>query len=256
MHNLNELISDIRIIQTEDFFHILDCEIIQDTRSAAFYALGVCKKKEQAMMVCRTEVLADTLTAVTEAFYQNLALIIVSVGNQQQNFNMAQCFKCTANIVYSNNEDEIYKIVQNCKEHKSLKPIIIFLKNKNDHDEEKENVFCTLLTNSNSSISWYELSSHAGQLYELLGRAAVSNKNIGIVATAENLKNNLNSLNIRYIRNNLMIVTVDGLTSNELEWIKQCGFEIVEKDSMDLEKCFGNRPIFVLLKGEKYVQCS
>ena len=57
-----------------------DCTLVVDERSAAFMALGIIQKTQQAVAICCTSgsALLDYAPAVVEAYYQQLPLIVIS----------------------------------------------------------------------------------------------------------------------------------------------------------------------------------
>lgn len=67
----------------EPFF---DCHVIVDERNAAFYALGIIQAKQCPVAICCTSgsALLNYAPAVSEAFYQQLPLIVISADRAPQ----------------------------------------------------------------------------------------------------------------------------------------------------------------------------
>ena len=69
-------------IDSDPYFHTT---VIHDERSAAFFALGMAERLNQPVVLCCTSgsAPANYLPAITEAFYRNIPLLVVSADRPQ-----------------------------------------------------------------------------------------------------------------------------------------------------------------------------
>lgn len=74
------------LMQTFSQDTFFDCHVIVDERNAAFYALGIIQAKRCPVVICCTSgsALLNYAPAVSEAFYQQLPLIVVSADRAPQ----------------------------------------------------------------------------------------------------------------------------------------------------------------------------
>lgn len=74
------------IIQTFSQDTFFDCHVIVDERNAAFYALGIIQAKQCPVIICCTSgsALLNYAPAVSEAFYQQLPLIVITADRSEQ----------------------------------------------------------------------------------------------------------------------------------------------------------------------------
>lgn len=73
----------IQTFSEDDFFQ---CHVIVDERNAAFYALGIIQYTQEPVVICCTSgsALLNYAPAVSEAFYQQLPLVVVSADRSPE----------------------------------------------------------------------------------------------------------------------------------------------------------------------------
>lgn len=219
---------------------------IKDARSAAFYGLGRVNSTENKVAVfCKTSEVASMLTAVTEAFYQNVPLIIVSIGNEEENAKMAECFESvTEKTVWCENDSTI---LDKMGEEKFSGPVLILCNSEEKTDTTNSDIhklevieqlkkienpnFRILVSNvdivENPKIRLYKESE--GYIYEFFG-TSVANKNEQqvLIATYSQISQNLNAFNLRYIPQNVIIICLDSKIRNHKQWFENNGFTYIE----------------------------
>ena len=69
-------------VDSDPYFHTT---VIHDERSAAFFALGLAEQLNKPVVLCCTSgsAPANYLPAITEAFYRNIPLLVVSADRPQ-----------------------------------------------------------------------------------------------------------------------------------------------------------------------------
>ncbi|MEY3049925.1 MAG: 2-succinyl-5-enolpyruvyl-6-hydroxy-3-cyclohexene-carboxylic-acid synthase, partial [Bacteroidota bacterium] len=69
-------------VDSDPYFHTT---VIHDERSAAFFALGIAERLNQPVVICCTSgsAPANYLPAITEAYYRNIPLLVVSADRPQ-----------------------------------------------------------------------------------------------------------------------------------------------------------------------------
>lgn len=74
------------LMQTFSQEAFFDCHVIVDERNAAFYALGIIQAKRCAVAICCTSgsALLNYAPAVSEAYYQQLPLIVISADRSPE----------------------------------------------------------------------------------------------------------------------------------------------------------------------------
>lgn len=74
------------LIQTFTSDSFFDCHIVVDERNAAFYAIGIIQYTQQPVAVCCTSgsALLNFAPAVSEAYYQQLPLIVISADRSPE----------------------------------------------------------------------------------------------------------------------------------------------------------------------------
>lgn len=61
----------------------IDCISVLDTRSAVYYATGMCAQNKEVVVVCINSVNSrSAFSGMTEAFYRKLPVILVTLGNE------------------------------------------------------------------------------------------------------------------------------------------------------------------------------
>lgn len=229
-------------------------KVISDARSAAFYALGKIKISDNVVLLyCRTEELASTLTAVTEAYYQSLPMLIISVGDKNENRKISRCFEpVTEKIVYENQFN--YEKINLLRDEKKCRPIICFIDYLNiqqDVDAEcVEVVEKIVLGFKKNAKDIYELfvpsadysfknekvhlyRDTEGIIYEFLGIAAAGKEREILVVFSNKIKQNINAFNLRYIGNNITIICLGREVADYKEWFVKNGFYYEETLSID-----------------------
>ena len=84
--------------------------ICGDVRSLAYYAMGKAKNgNNRVAVVCLTTDLFDMLPAVTEAYYQQLDLLLIASGKPEMNKRIAECYRVvTDSILLSRNDSDAF----------------------------------------------------------------------------------------------------------------------------------------------------
>ena len=196
-------------------------DILADTRSMAYYVIGKAKTQmRQCVLICLTSELTDMLPAITEAFYQNICMTIISVGESEINCRIAECYEVVTDFVIVNTEFDLGTLL----EKKGIKLMMVEQVEKRDQYVQVEVVgLGNLFSRLNSDKEWEVYSycdaaisdvkvekreSCSFSLYEILGQAWVSDKIICIIVDSSKLLDSINAFNIRYIKDNLLIVSV------------------------------------------------
>ena len=249
-------ITYIKTLEYKKYDSVIDIgeKVISDARSAAFYALGKIKvSRNMVLLYCRTEELASTLTAVTEAYYQSLPMLIISLGDKNENRKIARCFEpVTEKIIYENQFD--YEKINLLRNEKKCRPIIWFIDYLNiqqDVDVEcVEFIEKIAMEFENNMKDIYELfvpsadysfknekvylyRDTEGIIYEFLGMAAVEKEKKILVVFSNKIKQNINAFNLRYIGNNITIICLGREVADYKEWFVKNGFYYKETLSID-----------------------
>lgn len=240
---------------------------ISDARSAAFYGLGKANSTlSKIVLVCKTEEVANTLTAMTEAFYQNIPLVILSLGERLENKKMSQCFEpVTESIIFSNTIEKAFEQIK-LKEHNG--PIMAFCEynknNKNDSlNREREvieiirkeqdhsyRIFTTSVSQKNESSELSIYNHLEGGLYQFMGMCVASSEDQLqiLLAPYKQIKDSLNAFNLRYLSENIVIICMDEKIKKHKEW-----FEINKVQYWEIEDEDKLREAVFSIKGKKVI---
>lgn len=227
-------------------------DILADPRSMAYYVMGKAKtQKRQCVLICVTFELTDMLPAITEAYYQNISMTILSFGEDEYNYRIAECYHAVTHNVIVNNEFNIdtildktgVKLVLIKQEEKRVKyapkeinGLVRLLLQLNPHKEFEIYSYCDMAA---SDID-IEIEIHEGNtfsLYEILGRAWLSDKLICLIVESSRLVESINTFNIRYVKDNLLIISIGKEISKYKDWISENGFYVNSVSSTDLLQC-------------------
>lgn len=113
------LTDDIKeIMHTDDAEYVKDkfnVNTIKDIRSATFYALGKENLHNKTAVIVRGEELQNTLTGITETWFQRLNVIIIALYEKYDNIKTGFIYRVIPNIIkiyeddYSQYEKKILK---------------------------------------------------------------------------------------------------------------------------------------------------
>ena len=189
-------------------------DILADTRSMAYYVIGKAKTQmRQCALICLTSELTDMLPAITEAFYQNICMTIISVGELEFNCRIAECYEVVTDFLIVNTEFDLGTLL-----------------------EKNASVIAGSIS-VNSDVKVEKRESCSFSLYEILGQAWVSDKIICIIVDSSKLLDSINAFNIRYIKDNLLIVSVGKEISTYSDWICENGFYMKFISGTDVSQC-------------------
>ena len=161
------------VVLTRDMKFVLDTitkerkeglkfNVIDDARSASFFALGRIKVTEMPVLLLTTsEELGSTLTGITEANYQYLPLIIVTIGETPLEMN-AECFKYVTKKILNATDNDGYSVqkINDYINGKWYKPLLIQIPfEKASSSDSHQTIYCEmincLINNCNSDSQMF-----------------------------------------------------------------------------------------------------
>nr|WP_316620505.1 hypothetical protein [uncultured Ruminococcus sp.] len=220
--------------------------ICGDVRSLAYYAMGKAKNgNNRVAVVCLTTDLFDMLPAVTEAYYQQLDLLLIASGKPEMNKRIAECYRVvTDSILLSRNDSDAFFC--SATPAKGISLVFDELSALNETEIRKVAVQALISEYTGKSKARVlcdpRFSADAGSveylrdgcsLYEILGRAYASDDIICAVLSAKSIITGINAVNIRYKKDNLFIVCPDGSLSQYRDWFNGNGFRFISDDKAD-----------------------
>ncbi|WP_418223330.1 hypothetical protein [Clostridium isatidis] len=242
--------------------------IVEDARAATFFALGrINITREPVMLIMSSDELANSLTGITEANYQYLPLIIISIGDKEDYIN-EECFKYVTKKVISDNKngESIIQELGNYFDEKWFKPLLIQIKEKKEVYKDMSNnkeyydiVDCVVNSaNSNAQIFIEEAvdedivniakskdislklrKSLYGVVSSFLGHAAVNDNKQYLITTYDKISRDINAFNMRGIKNNIVVIYIkrNDINHKFTSWFECNGFDFtVVKSILEIEK--------------------
>ena len=208
-------------------------EIIDDSRSATFFAFGESKiSGKPSILIIDEEDAASTYTGITEAHYQNVSIFIVLVSkNETWDF----WGFCTEKQYIVRNDDELKNIMP-IIEKKSYSPILIKIyddKVVNNERKKLPKIELNLeeIIDSETQIFIHNIeyskktdkiildkSSKYGILSRYVGYIQYSNSKDILICRESDLKLDINIFNARYINDNFKAIIISDETNS-------CDFE-------------------------------
>ena len=224
--------------------------ICEDIRSATYYALGISKSQNRKVIIfCCAEDLYDMIPAITEAWYQNISLSIISYGEAEENKRISECYETITNDINILN-DEDNSSIDKCISSNGISLTMLNINHVDRSIINLDSLKDSLKPLSNSG-NWrilcddmYEvrvqgvekINHYSFSLYEIIGRAYISKFKICVIANKFKLISGLNAINSRYIRDNLLIISVGSKIDEYQDWLEENGFSIY--NSLESAKAF------------------
>ena len=176
-------------------------------------------------------------------------MTIISVGESELNCRIAECYKVVTDYVIVNTEFDLGTLL----DKKGIKLMMVEQEEKRDKNVQVEVVgLRDFFSQLNLDKEW-EVYSYCDvsisdvkvekrepcsfSLYEILGRAWISDKIIIIFVDSSKLLDSINAFNIRYIKDNLLIVSVGKEISTYSDWICENGFYMKSVSGTDVSQC-------------------
>jgi hypothetical protein len=221
----------------------LTINVIDDARSATFFALGrINVTGKPVILFTSSEGLASSLTGLTEANYQYLPLIIFSIGEEHSDLNI-ECYKFVTKkvLIATENEKGLIFQLEDYFHNKWFKPLLIQLKYKRATSSNKKNISSYDVTKCilNACVSHSQIfiednldtevmriaeqkevyvnskKSLYGVISSFLGHAAVNANVQYLVTSYDKIIKEINVFNLRYIKNNVVIIYLKALNNKQ-----------------------------------------
>lgn len=238
-------------------------DIIDDARSATFFALGCINVNQKPVtLITTSDELGSTLTGATEANYQNLPLIIIAVGNNSAGHFNFECFKhVTKHVIQTDlSLDDLFGKLDEYYEGSWYKPILIQLTNDtipvccNENAEYNDIVRKIVgICGSHSKIYIeHELDEKLteevkhkglsicvrkrqyGAVSTFFGHAAATDSTCYMITSYEKISRDINAFNMQHAKNNVVIVYIKPMgeqkkldlwfTNNNFQFIRISSF--------------------------------
>lgn len=220
---------------------------ITDIRSAAFYALGLSQKNDCPIaMIIHREYLANTLTALTEAWFQRRCVIVIALGSNILNDTL-DCYKnCTCGqykvqtladfeFCFGSMNKELPSVFL---AEEKLEPVVlsysvdITVLNKFS-SYHKLFVYSPLASTKIDNITYIEPEFKYGMLSKFLGHCISGKEKCVLLTDLSVLKLEQNIFNSRYLDNRFnLIVTGEKPSVNIWQWLQSNNIKTVFCDSV------------------------
>ena len=222
---------------------------ITDIRSAAFYACGLSQKNDApVVMIVRREYLSNTLTALTEAWFQRRCIIVIALASNILNDTL-NCYRNCSSVQYKVQElDDFTSCFENMRrdlpvvflveceiEDVPLKYSIDIAPVANELSEGSHLfVYSAVVTarNEYKNVSYIETEFKYGTLSKFLGHCISNTEKSILLTDLSILKLDMNIFNSRYLDKRFnLIVTGQKPAAEILRWIKSNDIDIAFRDS-------------------------
>lgn len=231
-----KLLVDYIIQDKKEMFNF---KIIEDARSATFFGIGrINVTRKPVMLIMSSDEVASSLTGLTEANYQSLPLIIISIGDKEPKLN-EECFKYVTKKVISDIKDKesLNNELETYFNGKWFKPLLIQIVDKNEiYYKKNDRGYCDIVeyiinsTSSNSQIFVEEIlnedsiniarnknisvnyrNSSYGVVSCFLGHATVNDNIQYLITTYSKIVRDINAFNMRGIKRNVVIIYIKSM---------------------------------------------
>lgn len=267
-------------INNEDINYInnnFNVNTIKDIRSATFYALGKENLHAKTIVIINGEELQNTLTGITETWFQRLNVFIIALYEKYDNIKTDFIYRVIPNIVkiyeddYFQYEEKILKSANSCmpslitlkygfeKVEYSYNKLINELKNVLKKEDELVLYEPKELEKTNEfKIKNIESKYKYGILSKYMGYVCGKNKKILLCMPASLTLLELNIFNNRYINENfkLILFNCSKVKQEEMmtKWINSNKIKtnVINTLNKDILEKFWNskEPMVLLIKGE------
>ncbi len=278
-----------KIVLTSDVAFILDsisCEqkngltinVMDDVRSATFFAYGEAKiTQTPALLIVKNYYLTNCYTGLTEAWFQQIPLIVISLTKNENSVYYDYLTSCICKgLTLKSNDFEEYKsdlevslsafgptlinLIMQFPDRKydSCKKVLNVL---NSSLEKEDTVICygdlSLDLNYKFKILLVDESNKYGIISKYMGSLLGCNGNCYLIAPLELFKYDTNIFNNRYINNRFKVLFInDGDNSiNPQKWVENNNIQFKVINALTLKEVetfiFTDNPAVMVLNFEE-----
>lgn len=246
--DLEDELKDIMIIPD------LKIDIIDDVRSATFFAYGKAKLLfKPVILIIDNDNLTNCLTGLTEAWFQQVPVIVISLFNNQKDIYydfLNNCIEREMNLYELDDEDEYKIIVESSL--KAIRPILINLISKyklsgeyiyygsilnklNNYLTKENDVLC--YNNKEDKISYgYNILSikdkyKYGIFSKYMGYSLGKKELVLLLTTIDTIFLDTNIFNNRYINEKFKVILINNknIKLKQLKsWINNNNIDFIE----------------------------
>ena len=228
--------------------NIENCIKIDDVRSAAFYAFGESKiKNENVVLIVNGEYLPSVYTVLTEAWFQKTNLVVIALYNSIYDIETHYLDRCLVKNIkffekdFNQFKDDIeqslkligpklFNVVCERNEDKYNYNNVLEIVDKNLNDNFDVYLYNSDILNNNFKKLKY-INIESKYKYGIISKYAAmiteNNKKI-LVCDTKCLKVDSNIFNNRYINNSFKIILINKEENNNYqEWIASNGIKVI-----------------------------
>lgn len=236
--------------------NVENCENIDDVRSAAFYAFGESKiKNENIALIINGEYLPSIYTVLTEAWFQKTNLVVIAVYNSIYDVETHYLDRCLVkNIKFFEKDFEQFKdsiknslnllgpklfnVVLERNEEKYNYNNILEMLDRNIDEKFDVYVYNSYIDNSNyKNINCITVESKYkyGIISKYVAMITENNKKI-LVCDTNCLKVDSNIFNNRYINNSFKVIIINKeKNDNYKEWIASNNIKVIISKNLNTD---------------------